>query len=216
MLKGLIAEALNLPEELEKVLLEVAGVRSRLAELEEAKKAKEIEALKHAAGNGKNETERKAVMATFLAGDEEYRRVLAEEKQAKAKLQELEAKVEVVRARVKLTRELLRLASAAIEANHAEALKALELEATEAKREKKNGEAWQADWIWIRGEVLELGKGKKPGVVKAVVETPEGNRHVVYANGNGTAEKLASRLGSKAVIKAKKLESGNFLAVAVE
>ncbi|ACX51192.1 conserved hypothetical protein [Ammonifex degensii KC4] len=219
MLKGLVMEAVSLPEELEKVLLEVGEVRSRLAELEEAKKAKEIEALKHAAGNGKNETERKAVMAAYLANDPEYQRLSQEEKQAKARLQELEAKVEVVKARVKLTRELLHLTAKAIEANHAGALEALELEATEArqeKREKKNGEAWQADWVWIRGEVLELGKGKKPGVVKAVVETPEGSKHVVYANGNGTAEKLAARLGSRVAVKAKKLESGNFLAVAVE
>ncbi|ACX53074.1 hypothetical protein Adeg_1996 [Ammonifex degensii KC4] len=215
MLKGLIAEALTLPEELERFLLEAGEVKARLAKVEEARKAREIEALKHAASNGKNEAERKAAMASFLASDPEYQHLSQEERRAKARLQELEAAVEVVKARVKLTRELLHLAAKAIEANHKEALEAFGLEVTEPRQEAKKNGVWEADWTWVRGEVTGVERGKKEGVVKVRITTPEGNEREVYAN-NSLADKFKAKLGEKVAVKAKKLDSGNLLAVAVD
>lgn len=214
MLKSLVQDAIYLPEELEKVLKELGEVKARLSELEEVKKARELEALKQVAnGDHKNETQRKAAMLAFLASDPEYQEALAGEKYGKAKAAELEAKLEVLRYRMKLTRELLRLAAAAVEANHAEALGALELGRVEPRQpEQEEADSPRfPDYVTIQGTVTEATVGKK--VVKAVVETPEGNRRTVYAR-----LELAERFrpGQEVKVKARKLKDREgFLAEAI-
>ncbi|RDV84077.1 hypothetical protein DXX99_03550 [Ammonifex thiophilus] len=220
MLKSLVQDAIYLPEELEKVLKELGEVKSRLAELEERKKARELEALKQVAnGDHKNETQRKAAILAFLASDPEYQEALAGEKYGKAKAAELEAKLEVLRYRMKLTRELIRLAAAAIEGNHKEALESLEMgyvesrvESGQEKQERTESSPQLPDYISIQGTVVEAAMGKK--AVKAVIETPHGSRQVVYAR-HEFAEKL--KPGKKVRIKARRLKDkeGEFLAEAI-
>ena len=81
----------------------VAGLRQDLAELADELLLREAQAFLAVQGEGKNEAERKARQALMLAGDGDYRRLRARERDVRREIAEREADIERAKDGIRIT-----------------------------------------------------------------------------------------------------------------
>lgn len=90
----------------------VAGLRQELAELADELPLREAQAFLAVQSEGKNEAERKARQALMLAGDGDYRRLRARERDVRREIAEREADIERAKDRIRITLAALPIAQA--------------------------------------------------------------------------------------------------------
>ncbi|WP_027719031.1 hypothetical protein [Desulfovirgula thermocuniculi] len=219
MLQNLIAQIREKPAELEEVLARLDEARQKLVQLNEAKQIWEVQVALEVAKDKQysNDTLRKAEMARRLKETPEVQEIDKAVAATKAEVASLEVKAERIKWELRSAQALLQLAAAAVQAGNQEVLAVLvgQQEAKqeapqEEKQEKANGP------VEMVVKVLGAMPAKKDGVVKALVEDKQGNRFEVYANGKGNAaKKICQSINGVVTLKLKRLDSGNWFAVAV-
>ncbi len=92
--------------------LAVAARKQELSELADELLLREAQAFLAVQGEGKNAEERKAKQALMLAGDGDYRRLRARERDVRREIAEREADIERATARIRITLAALPIAQA--------------------------------------------------------------------------------------------------------
>ncbi len=223
MLKALIEQARTIPQEVERLAVELAAKKQALHDLLALRQAREAEVAGEVAnetnGDGKkrfpNEEARRAEISRRLSEDALYQDSERELREIRAEVVELEARLERMKLEHRSTTTLLSLVAAAVQGGNEQILKAVLEREVEAKQEPKQ-EAKKADGLKeAKVTVLGLMPTRKEGVVNILFREGE-TQFDAYANGkNGVSQKLAQAIGKEVRVKLKKLDSGRWFVVQV-
>lgn len=224
MLQELVAQAKQLPGEIESLAKEVAQLKNSLHELALLKEVKEAsiagKVANEKADDGRarfpNEQARQAEITRRLLEDEEWKQLKADLDETRQALAQSEAALEKARAEHRTALALLEVVASALRGGMAlqevEALLASPQTNNASKAPEKapqNGSQEQDTTRQAIVKVLEARPGKSEGTIRAWCETEDGDRVAVFAK-NSTAKKLASAVGKKVRIEFKELDAGWF------
>lgn len=213
MLQSLIAQAQQKPAELEELLKGLEEAKQKLTQLYEARQAYEAQIALEVARDKQfsNDTMRKAEISRRLKENPDVQEIEKEIAATKAEVAAIEVKAERVKWELRNTQTILQLAAAAVQANNQEVLSLLM-----SKQHQHQQETSKNAIVEMNVKVLGAMPTRKDGTVKALVETEDGQQLEVYANGKGgAAQKLCQNILNTVKVKLKKLDSGNWFAVAV-